>query len=420
MTHARTAPYRHPFRGLPEVLRGAFLSRWFVPCCMLLATALRAAWIACVPTQQISDAAVYFRHASELARGLGYQVAGHPTAYYPVGYPAFLALLFTVFPATPLVGACANVALSVGTIGLMYALARRFHLGETASRLLVLLMAVHPGGIAFCGLLMTETLTTFLLTAAVLVHLRASGTPGWRATAAAGVLYGLSVLVRPQIIVLPLLLEAVLLYRSGWRRPGLRALATLYVPLLLVTLPWIARNNLAFGSPAFLSTNGGMILYMGNNPSATGGYHYPAGASGMSAGINERVIDERLRSAAWDYMRTHPLETVALWPAKFYRTYKTDAGAITWTMQGVDEGDTGVHIFLGVMRKASKLYYFAVCLCAAGYLVLRRRVWRADLPSWIGVAVVVYFTTICLVFHGADRYRFPAMPWIFFQQIPAA
>src|SRR5262249_11159030 len=64
----------------------------------------------------VSDAKWYFDRAASIVSGNGYAVDGTPTAFWPVGYPGFLALLFFVFPQSPQTGLIANFFLSGITI----------------------------------------------------------------------------------------------------------------------------------------------------------------------------------------------------------------------------------------------------------------------------------------------------------------
>src|SRR3990167_3428778 len=68
---------------------------WFTPVCFLAFIGVRLALIVFVPVEPGSDALWYFNRASTLAEQGSYSENGLPTAFWPVGYPAFLALLFT-------------------------------------------------------------------------------------------------------------------------------------------------------------------------------------------------------------------------------------------------------------------------------------------------------------------------------------
>ena len=72
----------------------------------------RLGWMAAVDAAPMSDQLWYFQRAVGLLDGEGYSVGGRPTAFWPVGYPAFLAGLFAVTGPSLEAAKAANLALS--------------------------------------------------------------------------------------------------------------------------------------------------------------------------------------------------------------------------------------------------------------------------------------------------------------------
>ena len=91
-------------------------SAYFLPACFALFIGLRASLILLVPLEISSDAAWYLSRASSIAAGEGYTEGGYPTAYWPVGYPGFLGVLFYLFGQSALVGQAANLLMAAGHI----------------------------------------------------------------------------------------------------------------------------------------------------------------------------------------------------------------------------------------------------------------------------------------------------------------
>ena len=83
-------------RAASSLLRASECSRWLL-------------WIAAFRWAPFSDAGWYHQAAIDLAHGFGYRAGELPTAYFPIGYPAFLAGLFLLFPATQLTVALARI-----------------------------------------------------------------------------------------------------------------------------------------------------------------------------------------------------------------------------------------------------------------------------------------------------------------------
>lgn len=106
----------------------------------------------------------------------------------------------------------------------------------------------------YAGLLLTESLATFLVCALVvtLAGIRRSGMH-WRPFIA-GLLAGLAILTRPLLVLwLPLLLPLVwqLGSQRGWKTAGLFLFGT-----TLIVAPWGVRNSLLLGRFAMLGTHG--------------------------------------------------------------------------------------------------------------------------------------------------------------------
>jgi hypothetical protein len=84
---------------------------------------------------------------------------------------------------------------------------------------------------------------------------------------------GVFALSRPQVVLfVPLIVAWLglngLRGRRLWRSAAAMALAT-----AVVVLPWSLRNTVLLGRPTFLSTNGGVSFWNGNNPFTTGSAH---------------------------------------------------------------------------------------------------------------------------------------------------
>ncbi len=102
-----------------------------------------------------------------------------------------------------------------------------------------------------------------------------SFSPGtvWR-TLSAGVLIGLAAMYSPRVLIV-IVVFGFCFYSRG-RFPYLvKALPVFIVGIFIVLAPWGVRNYRCFGEPIFTASNGGINLYIGNNPYATGGYYLP-------------------------------------------------------------------------------------------------------------------------------------------------
>ncbi|MHB2021493.1 MAG: hypothetical protein ACYCW6_31565, partial [Candidatus Xenobia bacterium] len=136
----------------------------------------------------------------------------------------------------------------------------RLMFGDRMAIVTSLLFLLAPYEAAFSTLLLTETLTVFLVVAWLDRTLHAAEHPGAGSFAVMGALAALIVLTRPALLLMTVCGGIWLLYRTRAWRAGLAALAM--AALLLV--PWVVRNTLAFGRPtASAAASLGVSMYLG-------------------------------------------------------------------------------------------------------------------------------------------------------------
>ena len=165
-----------------------------------------------------------------------------------------------------------NVALSVATIGLVFVLGRRLA-GDRVGLVAAAIWALWPNLVLHSAVVLTETLFLFLLVLLLIVLLgdqASARLPGRARLITVGVLFGLTLLVRPvSAVIAPVFL--VLWWGAG-AKAALWRLALVGVATLAVLVPWSIRSTLAMDEPVAMSLNFGDNLCLGHNPGATGGF----------------------------------------------------------------------------------------------------------------------------------------------------
>lgn len=294
------------------------LRTWAPP--LVLALALRGLWTLFVHPEPIADFAFYYTRAAEMAQGLGYQYQGHPTAFFPVGTSLILAGPFKWF------GPSLGLALLLSWLAWGFAVVMTYQLAAllsntSAARLAAVLVAVHPDLIAFSSLVASENFFIPLLLGSLYLLCRSllDDQPRWAWVAGAGVLFGAALLVRSTVLILLPMLPLLLLW-SGRRTPIKAAVrATLFVVCAIgVLAPWVMRNATVMGKPV-LTTNGGISLWWGNNPNASGGFPLTIQppTQDLSSIDAELANNARFSQAAFQFMFEHTGRWLSLVPGKF-------------------------------------------------------------------------------------------------------
>jgi 4-amino-4-deoxy-L-arabinose transferase-like glycosyltransferase len=233
----------------------------------------RLPWVLLVRHGLARDSSFYYYAAKSIAAGHGYSVLGHPTAFFPVGWPAFLGLAFAITVPSIWTVLLLNLALWSLITALVYLYGRRMG-GRAIGLVAALIVAVSPTLGVYVMRAYSEALFIPLLLIACLLLTARRGSPTMRVAALAGICLGLAILVRSDAAPLPFLLSLWLLVRGPWRESW-RAAAVLSLAACLVVAPWIVRNSVVMHSPV-LSTNGGVTLWIGDyHPLAPGHRMYP-------------------------------------------------------------------------------------------------------------------------------------------------
>jgi len=401
---------------MPRV-RLALESTWFPLVCVFAGLVLRVICVATFPVPPTSDFAFYFERAVDIDAGRGAVFNGEPTAYWPLGYSFFLAAIFKAVGPSLVAALAANVALSIASLFLVHWIARRLSGSREVAAIAVAVLAFHPNQIALCALTANETLATFLLLAGVALLLAArSAVRSWIWLAFAGFVFGLACLVKPQLVVVPI----VCMTWMAWthRQAKLRLLASLVLVYGLVAvtiLPWMVRNARAFGHVVFIANTGGLNLYVGNNPLATGGYpdHQTErllAATIHTFGNNEFTIDRVAGRKAVEYISAHPFRVLALVPSKIWHLYAKDYDGFSW----IGEASNGAHAGVLVALKLwAELYYLLLMtLFVAALAWPRRGRFGVRAPDRMPLVIISAMTLVYVVYFGSGRYHFPFMPWI--------
>jgi hypothetical protein len=112
------------------------------------------------------------------------------------------------------------------------------------------------------------------------------------------------------------LLYAIILILRGGRKTAGAAAAFLLIAFACLA-PWVIRNYREFGRIIPVCASGGVNLWVGNNPRATGSQHYELYPKPLSPDLKKAFdqpmdrfytvrVNDALGSLAIDYIRTHP------------------------------------------------------------------------------------------------------------------
>jgi hypothetical protein len=170
----------------------------------------------------------------------------------------------------------------------------------------------------------------------------------------------------------------------------------------LLFVPWAWRNFALLDSIVLVSANGGVNLWMGNNPSSTGGYmELPARQF-----ANEAERDRYYGGVALQYIRAHPVEYAKLSARRARITYDRETIGVDWNAAGLGSQYAVVARFLKVVSSA---YWWTLLLVGAtGFVLATGR--PQVLQAWPLLTACAYFALFPVLTVAMDRYHVPIDP----------
>lgn len=379
------------------------------------AFALRFAFVSLVHPVPVSDFAWYYQHAVQLLHGQGYTTNGYPTAFWPLGWPYFLAGVFAVFGTHVYVGEVTQAVLGSLTAGLVFLIAQRVA-GTAAGIASGIIYAILPSAVEWCAVLASEPLYTFLWALVTYIWVRvAPDEYGWFAFS--GILAGAAALVRPTALLLWGVLLIYLFFSTKHR-----TLKSVLLPPLIVlcftaatVAPDLIRNYRVFHAFVLISNNGGPTLWSGNNP-----YYRPGDWSLYNDRLQKMTEDPRTEleadkiasRMAIDYIKSHPRRIAALALPKLKPLYANDDdGPIQYAFETTRSTPAGRAVLI-----INRAIYYPMLLLAFAGLILCMRSSRTTAkgvhPAWMLVFLCILYNTLPFVILPAyDRYHFPSLPY---------
>jgi 4-amino-4-deoxy-L-arabinose transferase-like glycosyltransferase len=394
---------------------------------LLVALAIRVGEVQRTSYQPINDAASYLTLASQIAHtgdyststavGTGAGGTRGPSAYFPPGFPYFLALVDLVDGHTGAhdsgaveparVSQAVLGTITVGLIGLVALEA----FGPAVALVALVMAAVYPVLVELSAVLVAENLLTALILAAIWAALRARRSPHtywW--IAGSGVLTGLAALahVNALVIILPLLVAA-------WRaRPSPWSPALLVVATLLTLTPWLIRDAVVMHKFIPVTDENGITLVgTYNSVSAHNAQvpyrwiFYPSipaqrALSAHASQLTEAQLSGRLQHQAFDYIGNHPLSPLAVLYHNTRRLLELE-GSAAWKISAASIGLPLATARIGVFS-----FWLLLVLAAAGAFTTAVR--RG--PKWVWLAPGLLWLSVGLVNSETPRFREPIDPFL--------
>jgi hypothetical protein len=240
------------------------------------------------------DTATYVSPARNLlASGCFLNAHGDPEINRTPGYPLLLAMIFATCGVQPLAVVLIQALLRVGTVALICNVAEELRIQGILWA--GVLLALDPASTVFSGIVLSETLFTFLLVLMIRIAVAVHRRPDRSALLGLGATLAAASLVRPIAyhLIGPMLVWVVL-FRARGRRFSAAGLVLL--PWLILVGGWQVRNYLAVGRMVFSGADfGPMLTYRALEAEAE--------SRGLSRGDAERLATRVIKGDRSDQFR---------------------------------------------------------------------------------------------------------------------
>lgn len=465
---------------LPPVLDNKWQPRVLL-LILVLGFGLRFAYVRLIDTPPFSDMADYETMALNLLDGKGLIMSDLYKAYRPPLYPLWIAAVYLWGGIEPENVYMTQCIISILTVIFAYlftywlfapapaahtdsldsfSLARKKARARTIALISAALFCFDETSIFFCGQMLTETLFTILFVVWAYLLVRGIFRPSLPLATAAGIIGGLGILTRPNL--LPILLGGTYwFFRASrkyykpppddWHRFSLldSPFAPPFVMVLyavLVVSFWTMRNEAVLGELVPVSTNQGVNLYLGHHE----GFGY--NSFGDKEGIRMRLrargsYDELVESKVFtwiavQFIRNHPWEDMKNNLSKIYHLYLAPVSPLSavepwkwwsyldspyrpwpwetqrrelrfWTVRD-ENGEVQMPSYADFFWREGRLPLVfwgwpLIYLTFVGIIwsFLRRE--RVKFP----ILVIVIYTLILMVYFANARFRAPLLPFLY-------
>jgi 4-amino-4-deoxy-L-arabinose transferase-like glycosyltransferase len=190
-------------------------------------------------------------------------------AFVTPGHPMYLVTTFFIANTLNidqlLLVRIFNMLLSVATVLLVYLIAKKLFQKELIALSSAFLYATYFSPLHYFRTALTEIPGIFMLCLTILFFLKAFESDKTRNHILFAIFFCIAVMIRPTPAPLILLAIAAVLWKYGIKKSVRIGLLWAVGPLVVI-LPWVIRNYIAFGELYIFSSHAGNSLYAGSNP----------------------------------------------------------------------------------------------------------------------------------------------------------
>src|SRR3990167_3813178 len=363
----------------------------------LLALSIRLLYNALTPSRPLTvdDSTQWIQTANRFSEGKGFltETEGLDPKRAPI-YPLFISMITSLFgPNLDLVKIAQSILGSLNCI-LIYYLSSHT-LGTTIALWSSLICTLYPPFIVYSGILMSETLFTFLLLFFLLLFTKLLLKPYLKIFIGAGLFLGIANLCRGTLLLFPVFLLLLPLLIKDQRKWWLKYILLIAINFSII-FPWTWRNYKVYGGFMPVASGGSELLWFGTLPWTEQRLFGNAPSFQKLNLINNPIKNEQL------YFK-NALNNIILDPTSYF--FLTIKKFIFFWFKPV--GQKLTHNKFPIIGQL--LFYghaLFIFLTIAG-IFYSRQFWKNLLPIYL---IIIYFSLLHTILAPEPRYRLPIEP----------
>lgn len=361
-----------------------------------------------VHTLPISDSVFYIQHAERLYRQGSYvSEYGFYTAFWPVGLPALIALFKHFTENYILITKVFNILVSTGLIFLLFSLFKEY-LTKKQQLIFLLSFVLFPNHLFSVNVILTDFAFTLLLW--LIIFLTIKKYDNTFSLVITGLLIGLVSYLRPNTLLIPILIFSVLLFNSiNMTKVVVKTILVLFVATLII-LPWQIRNYKVYGRIISLSTNGGFNFLMGNHINTSGKVNFDF--EYQISNPNEADEEAKAYKRAFEHIVQDPIRALIRIPKKIFYSYYRGDSSITWSLKHT-HNYISPSIKSFVFYLTNFMFYLIIIISIYSFLKNLMKSKLSKIDKILFTIFIIFILTI-VVYVGNERYIIPIIPIHFY------
>ena len=375
----------------------------------LLALLLRLSYVVLLPQlegKELADVWAYDSLALSLASGEGYP----EDLRRPPLFPLFLAGVYKLFGHNFFIVRLIQAVIGSLTCLLVYLIGKKVF-NETIGFIAALLAIFYPGFISYTGLVLAETLAAFLMSSSIYFLIKAASYQNrWGWYALAGIVLGLTVLCRPEMLLFPFLVLLGLLSIYKSKKQALIGFFILLGLMSIVISPWTVRNYRLVHKFIPVTVGFGANLWLGSHPEDLTEWYSDKEPIKSLVDKTQIEFNAKLRKLAFKNITARPFIYLKLCIKKFFRFWLTSHSN---TFKGLEESFVSTIQSRNYKIFFQKAIFFAINmgLILLGFfgIFLARKRWKA---AFLLLSIIIYKVFLHMLLYSAPRYQIPIMPFM--------